>query len=133
MFSRPVAVGNGGQKPGGIGIGPDQAAVLLVDNGVHRADLGAYAARIGNQIEHGDLVGNGDIAAAPGGIGAALLDVTRQFRRRYMTSAIIRFNPQPFQPEFVNQGRFAVGNRIADHLGIGHIFGHAGKIDRMRR
>jgi len=133
MFAGPVVVGNRCEKTGGVGIGAHQAAIRLPDDRVHRADLLAHAAGISDQIEHGDFMRYCHIAAAPGRIGAPPFDIGGQFRRRDMTGAVIRLNIQSFEPEFMDQRRFAVGNRIADHLGIRNICGHDGKIARMRR
>ena len=70
MFPQPVGVSNRRHKTGCIGIGSDQAAIVLPDNRVHCADLVANAARITDQIHDIDLVRQGDIATPPGRVGA---------------------------------------------------------------
>ena len=133
MFTRPVGVGNRCKKTGCIGVGSDQAAIFLPNDCVHRPDLLAHASRIGDQIEHGYFMWYRNIATAPIRIHAPFFDIGGQIIRCDMAGAVIRLYIEPFEPEFVDQWRFAVGNRVADHLGIGNICGHVGKIPRMRR
>ena len=133
MFPRPVGIGDRSQKTGGIRICADQTAIRLLDDGIHRSNLLTYAAGIVDQIEHGYLVRYRHIATAPGRIGATLFNIAGQFVRCDVAGAIIGLDIQPFEPEFMNQRRLALRDRIADHLGIRNICGHDGKIDRMRR
>src|SRR3569833_1290277 len=59
-----------------------------------------------------------DVAAEPVRVGAALGEVGGQTVRRDMRRAILGLDHQRFQPEAVDQRRFRMRDRIADHLGI---------------
>ena len=114
-----VQVMQRGIEAGSIGVGAQQHAVGLAHDGVHRADALAHAARIGDQIEHRHLVRQRDVAAAPVRIVAAPFDEGRKLLRRDMGGAIIGGDAELLEPECVDGRRFGMGDRIADHLGVG--------------
>src|SRR5205823_9382078 len=74
-------------------------------------------------VEQGDdrlLVGDGDVAAAPFRIGAAPAKETGELGGGNASANVIAFDPQPFEPGFMDDRRFRLDDRIADDFGEDH-------------
>ena len=107
------------EKPGHIGIASDQAAVGGLHDRIDRTD--ALRQRF-EPVEHrhdGLFVRHGDIASAPGGVLAAHGEIVLQPRSFDTRGTVFRIEPELLDPQPVDDGRFRLGDRIADHFDIG--------------
>ena len=112
-----------------IGVAADQCLALAIDR-VHRTDAPRDIVDPVEMRQDRLLVRHGDVATAPVGVGTPRGDICLEFGWRDAMGAILRIDTQFPQPEIVDGGRFRLGDRIADHLGVGPA--HAGSSSSAR-
>src|SRR5690606_40880557 len=72
-----------------------------------------------------------DVASAPVGVVAARGDIVRDIFGAHEVCAILALDIEFPEPEIVNRRRLRLGDRIADHFGVG--LAHAGSFPNSRK